>query len=143
MSAACRIDCRLAPPSTGRYRPSVLDVLANTLIGAALVLAAITGLLSILRRATPRLLGFVVLVLAVGVLGQAVIAAVLLISGERPLEFGTFIGYLLFSVLVLPAAMLWARAEPGRWGNGVLAVGCLTLSVIVVRMQQLWDVTGG
>lgn len=117
--------------------------LSAGVIGAALVLAGVTGLLSYLRRPTPRLIGAGVVSLAIAVVAQAVIAVVLLIGGERPLELGTFIGYLLFSVVVLPAAMVWARAEPGRWGNGVLAVGCLTLSVVVVRMEQLWDMTGG
>jgi len=121
----------------------VLDAVANTLIGAALVLAATTGLLSYLRRPTPRWLTAAGVVVAAVVLLQAVIAGVLLVGGETPAEQGTFIGYLFFSVFVLPAAIAWARAEPGRWGNGVLAVGCLTLSVMIVRMVQLWDMTGG
>lgn len=121
----------------------MFDVLANTVIGAALVLAVVTGLLGYLRRPTPHVLGVAVLVLAAAVLVQAVIATVLLAGGNRPEELGTFIGYLFFSVLVLPAALVWARAEPGRWGNGVLAVGCLTLSVIVVRLGRLWEMTGG
>jgi hypothetical protein len=117
--------------------------LPEALIGAALVLALATGLLSYLRRATPGWLRAAVLLLAAGVVAQAVIVVALLIGGERPQEQGTFIGYLFFSVLVLPAAVVWARAEPGRWGNGVLAVGCLTLSVMIVRMAQLWEMTGG
>lgn len=121
----------------------MLDAVANTLIGAALVLAAVTGLLSCLRRPTPRAVTGAVLVLSAAVLVQAVIAIAHLIGGENPAEEGTFIGYLFFSVFVLPAAIAWARAEPGRWGNGVLAVGCLTLSVMIVRMVQLWDMTGG
>lgn len=121
----------------------MVDLLANALIGAALVLAAVTAVLAYLRRPTPRLLGILALGLAVAVGVQAVIAVVLLLGGDRPGELGTFIGYLLSSVLVLPAAMLWARAEPGRWGNGVLAVGCLTLAVVIVRLGQLWDLPGG
>jgi len=121
----------------------VLDVLANTLIGAALVLSVVLGVLAYLRRPTPRVLTAAVLVLAAAVLAQAIVAMVLLIGGERAQEPGTFIGYMFFSILVLPAALAWARAEPGRWGNGVLAVGCLTLSVMIVRMSQLWGITGG
>jgi len=121
----------------------VNDALANAIIGGALVLAAVTGVFSYLRRPTPRLVVAAVLMVASAVLVQAVVAAVSLINGERPQELGTFIGYLFFSVLVLPAAFAWARMEPGRWGNGVLAVGCLTLSVMIVRLQQVWDVTGG
>lgn len=121
----------------------MLDALANGLVGAALVLAAGVGLFSYLSRPTPRVLSAAVLALAAAAVVQAAIAVVLLIGGERAQEQGTFIGYLFFSVLVLPAAFAWARAEPGRWGNGVLAVGCLTLSVMIVRMDQLWGMTGG
>ncbi len=121
----------------------MVDPLPAVLIGAALVLAVATGLLSYLRRPTPRWLTAAVLVVAAAVLLQAVLAVVLLIGGDQPASPGTFIGYALASIVVLPAAIAWARAEPGRWGNGVLAVGCLTLSVVVVRMQQLWDMTGG
>ncbi|MEJ7702484.1 MAG: hypothetical protein WKF47_01840 [Geodermatophilaceae bacterium] len=121
----------------------MLDALANTLIGAALVLAALTSVLSYLRRPTPRPVSLAVLGLAAAVLLQAVIAIVIVIGGDRPADLGTFVGYALASVLVLPAAIAWSRAEPGRWGNGVLAVGCLTLSVMIVRMGQLWDMTSG
>lgn len=134
---------RAARPVSKGYLPRVLDVIANTLIGAALVLAVALGLLAYARRPTPRVLTIAVIVLAVAVLAQAVVAVVLLIGGERAQEQGTFIGYMFFSLLVLPAALAWARAEPGRWGNGVLAVGCLTLSVMIVRMSQLWGAAGG
>ncbi|MDQ3455902.1 MAG: hypothetical protein M3513_10675, partial [Actinomycetota bacterium] len=83
-------------------------------------------------------------VLAIGTacVVQALVAVVLFIRGPRPDEPETFLGYLLSSVLIVPAAWLWARVEPGRWGNGVLCIGCLTLSVMIVRMDQLW-VFGG
>lgn len=121
----------------------MLAVLANSLAGVGLVLAVAVGLFSYLSRPPPLVLTAAVGVLAAAVVVQAVIAVALLISGERAEEQATFIGYLLFSVLVLPAAFAWARAEPGRWGSGVLAVGCLTLSVMIVRMGQLWGIGGG
>lgn len=121
----------------------MIDAVANSIIAVALVLAAVTAILAYLRRGNSRVVTAAVVLVAAAIVGQAVIAAVRLVPGPRPAELPTFIGYLLFSVLVLPAALAWARAEPGRWGNGVLAVGCLTVSVMIVRMGQLWGVTGG
>lgn len=116
--------------------------LADGLVAATLVLAAVTAVLSLLRRNTPRVVTGAVFVLGAATVAQAVIAVVRVIAGPRPGETGTFVGYLLSSVLILPAAWLWARVEAGRWGNGVLCVGCLTLSVMIVRMDQLW-IAGG
>lgn len=120
----------------------MLDPLVNGLIAATLVVAAVTALLSLLRRVTPQFVNVAVLAVGTATVVQAVIAVVLFIAGPRPDEPGTFLGYLLSSILIVPAAWLWARVEPGRWGNGVLCIGCLTLSVMVVRMDQLW-VFGG
>ncbi|MGI8532153.1 MAG: hypothetical protein ACR2KN_04050 [Geodermatophilaceae bacterium] len=124
----------------------MIDGLANTISAAALVVAAVTAVLAYLQRRTPGVVTvavLAVLAVAAAVVVQAVIALVQLIAGHHPQEIATFIGYLLFSMLVLPATLAWAKAEPGRWGNGVLAVGCLTVAVMIVRMGQLWDVVGG
>ncbi|MBA3251870.1 MAG: hypothetical protein H0T66_16555, partial [Geodermatophilaceae bacterium] len=115
---------------------------ANGIIAATLVVAAVAAVLSLLRRPTPRVVAGAVLGIGAAAVVQAVIALVQFIAGPRPDEPGTFLGYLLSSVLIVPAAWLWARVEPGRWGNGVLCIGCLTLSVMIVRMDQLW-VFGG
>ena len=120
----------------------MIDGLANTISAAALVVAAVTAVLAYLQRGTPGVVTVAVLAVAAAVVVQAVIALVRLIAGHHPQETATFIGYLLFSMLVLPATLAWAKAEPGRWGNGVLAVGCLTVAVMIVRMGQLWDVVG-
>jgi len=120
----------------------VLDPLVNGLIAATLVVAAVTALLSLLRRATPQFVSVAVLGIGAAAVVQAGSAFVQFIAGPRPDEPGTFLGYLLSSILIVPAAWLWARVEPGRWGNGVLCIGCLTLSVMIVRMNQLW-VFGG
>lgn len=121
---------------------AVIDPLANVVIAMALVVAAITAVLAYLRRGTPRWL--LLLAGGTGALAvvQTIVGVVLTIIGPRPEETATFVGYALATALVLPAAMLWSRAEPGRTGNGVLCVGGLTLAVMVVRMGQVWAVGG-
>lgn len=78
------------------------------------------------------------LVLAGLVLVQSVIATVRLILGERPDEFITFVGYLLTTVLFLPAGIAVARMEPTRWGSVIAGVAALTVAVLTLRSLQVW-----
>ena len=43
----------------------------------------------------------------------------------------------------LATAVYLARLEPTRWGTLILGVACLVLPVLVLRLQQLAEVTGG
>ena len=113
------------------------DVLATVLVAAGLVLAAWAGL----AAARDRRVSGLQLLLAAGVelllLVQAVVAVVLL--PDRPgIDAVTFVGYLLTALLLLPVGAFWAIGERSRWGNGVLAVTGAVVSVLVLRLQQIW-----
>jgi len=71
-------------------------------------------------------------------LAQTVLGIVRVTGAHRHIATGTFVGYLLGSLLILPAAGWWSLAERSRWGVGVLLVGCLVVPVLVVRMNQIW-----
>jgi hypothetical protein len=113
-----------------------LMVLVATYGVAALVLTA-------LGRAPREHLVLASGALSLLVVVQVLIAVVLLVAGDRPDELGTFVGYLVIAVILLPLGTLWALAERSRWGTGVLAVACLALVVVLVRLQDLWGSTGG
>ncbi len=50
----------------------------------------------------------------------------------------------LASVVLLPVlGVLWARTEPTRWAGTVLAVAAAAVGVMLWRLLQLWEVTGG
>jgi hypothetical protein len=74
---------------------------------------------------------------------QVLIAVIMLIGGDRPAELGTFIGYLVVAVLLVPIGTLWALAERSRWGPAALAVACFALLVVVIRLDDLWSTVGG
>ncbi|XVV02805.1 hypothetical protein ACQPW3_36500 [Actinosynnema sp. CA-248983] len=122
----------------------MIDFLATALIVLALVCAAWALLLAVLdkpltldTKLTLGIAGAVVL-LEVGLLVQAVIGVVKLIGLDRDIASATFVGYLIGPVVVLPLAGFWAIAERSRWGAAVLVVGCLSVPVMIVRLQQIW-----
>ncbi len=103
------------------------------------VLAAWALLWAALDR--PVRLGHLVLggALEALLLVQAVVAAVKLIGGTRPGSTVTFVAYLVGSLLVLPLGVLWALEERTRWSSVVLAIAGVTVAVMVVRMNSVWD----
>jgi hypothetical protein len=107
-------------------------------------LLATAGLVSTAagRRTGQLHLGVAALLEAV-LLVQAVVALVALAGGSRPPETAAFLGYLAGVVLLPVAGVLWARSEPTRWAGTVIAVAALVVIVMVWRLVQLWNATGG
>jgi hypothetical protein len=131
----------------GRRLPTgVLPVTPVLVVTATVVAAvvAVAGLASTLARRRIGLLHLWAAALLEAVLVvQAVLAVVLLVRGERPPDTPTFLGYL-GGILLLPVAgALWARSEPTRWAGTVLAVAAGAVGVMIWRLLQLWEATGG
>ena len=117
--------------------------LGTALIVAALLIAGLAGI-SALRRRGPFVLVVAAAVLTeVMILVQAVVAVAVSVNGQSADEPGLFFAYLVAVVLILPAALLLARAERNQFGSLVIVVGGLVLAVLVVRLQQLWGVPVG
>lgn len=116
------------------------NVLAYPVIVAALMVAAGSGLAALLdqRPRLPHLLGLAVveaalLVYAVAALGK-------IFTGDRPEALATFVGYLLTAVLLPVVGWLFGWPEKTRWGSVVIAVTCLIVPILVLRLQQVWGV---
>lgn len=121
----------------------MLDVVAYVVIAASLAYA-VWCLYAVARNQIPREphvigAGTVEMLLLV----QLIIALILLAVEGAPDQLGVFIAYLVVSLLVLPLGLFWALAEKSRWGTAVLMVAALSVPVIVVRLQQLWEGAGG
>ena len=113
-------------------------------IVVALVLAAWYLLRAALNKAPTRL--DLLLMAALGVLVAVLVVAAVagLFDGSRPAETSTFAGYLITTIAFAPTGFVLARMEPTRWGSLILGVACLTLPVLVLRLQQIASVvTGG
>jgi hypothetical protein len=113
----------------------MIGAYSGWLIGAALLLA----LVAVVTAVRDRPMGVVLLVglglLELALLVQAGLAVARLDEvGER----ATFVGYLLGTVVIPPAAVWWGRAERTRWGPGVIAVAAFTVAVMTGRLLQIW-----
>jgi len=106
----------------------------------SLLLALVTGVLAALNRTITRWVLALVALLEVALLvltGQLVVAWA---GGNAPEQPVVLLAYLLVVLVAAPGTVWWGAAEPGRWGTGVVCVACLLIPVLLVRLQQVWDV---
>ena len=114
-----------------------LQLAIAVLAGALCVGLGLAG-----RKPTDLTMGATALV-EVLLLAQLVVAIVAPLTGNTAsgslLEFYVY----LISAIVLPlAAGLWALIERTRWSTVILGVACLSVAVMLYRMQQIWTVQG-
>jgi hypothetical protein len=123
----------------------MIEVLAAVLTYVALAAGVWAAVLVVvgkpvqLREWHGLWLYFVLVALEVGLLAQLVVGIVKLGTDDRQVETATFLGYLITLLLVPPLAAFWGLMERTRWGPAVLVVGCLTVPVLILRSQQVWD----
>jgi hypothetical protein len=120
----------------------VIDWYATVVIVAALIAAAWSGWYVARDRRPGRPLLVGLAVLEALTLVQLVVGIVLLVTGSRPDQLATFVGYLVAAVLAVPVGAAWALSEKSRSSTAVLVVACLVVPVLVLRLQQVWDGTG-
>ncbi|TCN36942.1 hypothetical protein EV644_112115 [Kribbella orskensis] len=102
---------------------------------AAMVFAVVLAALD--RRINWWLLGLLGVV-EVALLAQLVVGIVQLVGTDRDVSGPFFVGYLIGALIVLPVGALWALAESSRWGAGALAVACLVIPVLELRLHDIW-----
>jgi len=71
---------------------------------------------------------------------QAVVALVRM--GDWEGSKGELSGYLAVSALLVPGGLVLAVEERSRYGTLVLAVACLVVAVVEVRLLSVWDAGG-
>ena len=77
--------------------------------------------------------------LELGILAQLVIGFVLLGGDHHGVNVAAYVGYLVGSILILPAAFAWSVGERSRAGTGVLLVAVAVVPVLFLRLHQLWS----
>lgn len=111
-----------------------LVLFQTTVIGAALVLLGLFGV---------KPIGYLVLVFATieaSLLVQLAVSVGIVVAGSQAaLSTIEFFGYLLVALLVPLAGAAWALMERTRWSTVILGATALTVSVMLLRMWQIWD----
>lgn len=111
---------------------------AWAIVVVSLVLAAWAFVLVLRNRppAAPLVVGTAVLeVLLVGFLIGGIVQ---MAGSDREFAKVEFVGYLLASVAIPPAAVVWGWGEKSRSGTAVLALALLIMPIMVYRVQQIW-----
>ena len=58
---------------------------------------------------------------------------------DRDVDGVLFVSYLITMAVIPIGAVLWGIAEKSRWGSGVVVVAMLTIAVLAVRVEQIWE----
>lgn len=103
-------------------------------VGAALVVLGLIGL---------KPAGYLILSLAaveVSLVVQLAVSVGMMFAGSQAVVSTIeYFGYLLVALLIPVAGGIWALAERTRWSTVIMGASALTVSVMLVRMWQIWS----
>lgn len=103
-------------------------------VGAALVVLGLIGL---------KPSGYLILSLAaveVSLVVQLAVSVGMVFAGSQAVVSTIeYFGYLLVALLIPVAGGIWALAERTRWSTVIMGAAALTISVMLVRMWQIWS----
>ena len=116
----------------------VTGIFADALISVYLLLAVWAGIHVLINK--PVTLTFAV------VSGIAIVMQLIFLIGgisqmnNTTEEFSRpeFVGYLVGSLAIPPAALWWTRNDTQRTGAGVLCLVFLIMPILIIRIQQVW-----
>ena len=115
-----------------------MDVLQIILSGICAV-AALSLVVEIVRDRQPgNVTFFAIVAVEVGLLVQLVWGIVRVIDDHRGVEVGTYVGYLVGALVLLPVGFLWSASEKSRGGTGVLFVAVLVTPFLLLRLHDIW-----
>lgn len=110
-------------------------------VGIAIVAGLICIVLGLLGRPPQDLTMGAALLVEVLLVVQLIVSLAAPAFGNNPtgslLEFYL---YLVSAILLLPLAGVWALMERNRWSTVILGVACLTIAIMVYRMNEIWIV---
>ena len=104
------------------------------------------GMLLVLMGLVGRIpSGFSISLVAISELAlviQLSLSIVLVFMGQQAkVDTWEFFGYLLVALMIPAGGAIWALLERGKWSTVVMGAALLTLSVMLVRMYQIWTGT--
>ncbi|MDP9497004.1 MAG: hypothetical protein M3P46_04980 [Actinomycetota bacterium] len=115
-----------------------LGTLTTVLVVTALVVGVLAALTAAVGWEPGRPLLQALVGLQFGLLAQLALVLVRVSGGDRPAEPVAFGGYVVLSLVLLPAGLALSAQERSRWGSLVLAVASLTVAVVELRLRATW-----
>ena len=115
-----------------------MTALQILLSAVCLVAAVWLGVLIVRDRQPGDLLYATLGLLEVGLVAQLVIGLVRLGGDHEGVNVAAYVGYLVGSLVILPAGFVWSVGERTRAGTGVLLVAVAVIPVLFLRIHQLW-----
>jgi hypothetical protein len=120
----------------------MIDPLQYAVVALSLLIAATATAYVVLDRATDTAMLGALVLLEVAVLVQVVVGVAQLAGTERDVNGVVFVGYLIGTLLFVPAAALWALGERSRAGTAALIVLGLVVPFLELRLDQVWHPGG-
>jgi hypothetical protein len=119
---------------------SGMNAIVSLAIVVFLLALAVWGLaLAVTRRPPDRTYVAALAVGEVELVIQAAVALIVIASGHRPPSMGEYLGYLLATVILVPYAIVRARApEANHWDSAVGAAVTFAVAIAVLRLLALW-----
>ena len=111
--------------------------LSTVVFALSLALGVVALVLAALDRLPSKLHLQALFLLQAALMLQAVVAVVRM--GDWGGSKGELVGYLAVSALLVPGGLVLAVEERSRYGTLVLAVACLVVAVVQVRLLAVWD----
>ena len=113
---------------------AALDQISWVVVGYAVLVALVAAYAAFRWRERPPWLESMAWMLELLVVIRALAGLGVLLSGTKPDDYATHVGYLLASVCVVPFAVRSVQDDTGPWSLGVIAVAAIGVAVISVRM---------
>jgi hypothetical protein len=113
---------------------AALDQISWVVVGYAVLVALLAGWSAYRWRARPPWLDSMAWMLE-ALLGLRAVAGLgVLLSGTRPDELTTHVGYLVASVCIVPLALRSVQDDRDVWSLGVVGVAAVTVAVVSWRI---------
>ncbi len=113
-------------------------VLHYVLTALCLVTVLVVVVLIIRDRAPGDAVLGLLVVIELGLVAQLVLGIVRVAGPHDGVSVATYVGYLVGSLLILPAAAFWSLSERSRGGTAVLLVGVILVPFLFLRLAEVW-----
>lgn len=116
----------------------MIELLTTALVGYSGLVGLVAAGCALRRVDRPRFLDAMVLSLEGLAIVRAMLGVGAMASGSHAVPGVTHLAYLVTAVAVLPLLLSTLDEDRSHWSAAVIAVGCLAVLVVALRLQATW-----